>query len=187
MATLALIMNTSGGLFTIASLFLSAFIIGVLVSKNTPRAVSPIVRFLVQRSMILAFAVALLAMLGSLVYSDVLGYEPCKLCWLQRIFIYPQVVILGIALWKRDQNVKMYSIALSVIGALVASYQYVGQLGWNPFGLECLASTGSACAKNFVTEFGFVTIPLMSLSIFLVIILIHILSIREEKNNQEMI
>src|SRR3990167_11056557 len=59
-----------------------------------------------KRAFILAFLVALIATLGSLTYSEILGYDPCKLCWIQRIFMYPQVLVLGLALWGKHKESK---------------------------------------------------------------------------------
>ena len=64
----------------------------------------------------LAFITALTATLGSLFFSEVMHFPPCELCWFQRIFMYPQAVILFIVLFARDQNVRKYILALSAIG-----------------------------------------------------------------------
>jgi disulfide bond formation protein DsbB len=123
----------------------------------------------------IAFAVILFAALGSLVYSEILGYEPCKLCWIQRIFIYPQVLVLGLALWGRHKGNRALldlSLLMSVIGAVVALYHYLLQLGFVPEGF-CAASSGAvSCAERFVMQFGYITIPLMSLSTFLLVTLL---------------
>ena len=39
--------------------------------------------------LLFAFVVVATATLGSLFYSEIAGFEPCKLCWFQRIFMYP--------------------------------------------------------------------------------------------------
>lgn len=48
----------------------------------------------------LAWFVCVVAVAGSLYLSEVLNYEPCKLCWFQRIFMYPQLFLLGIATYR---------------------------------------------------------------------------------------
>ena len=121
----------------------------------------------------LAFTAALLATLGSLTYSEILGYEPCKLCWIQRILMYPQVLILGLAVWgrhKRSRALLDASLILSAVGTLVALYRYLLQLGVAP-ALPCAAVGYSvSCSQRFVMEFGYITIPLMALSAFLFIL-----------------
>ena len=128
--------------------------------------------FFGKHAIVLIFIVALVSTLGSLFYSEVAGYEPCKLCWLQRIFMYPQVFLLGIALWKKDKNIVDYSLVLSVIGALIAGYHYLLQLGIAPE-LPCSAVGYSvACSKVFVMNFGYITIPLMALTGVVMLILL---------------
>lgn len=115
----------------------------------------------------IAFLVALSAMLGSLYFSEIVGFEPCKLCWIGRIFMYPQVFILGIMLWKRDYAARIYPLALSIIGLIVAVYQYYVQM-FNPDLGEC--GIGISCAVRFVITYGYVTIPFMTLTAFALII-----------------
>jgi len=65
----------------------------------------------------------------SLLYSEYFGFIPCSLCWLQRIAIYPQAVMSIMAFRQQDtSNFPLYGIALSVLGLLVAIYQYIYQM-----------------------------------------------------------
>lgn len=119
----------------------------------------------------LMFIVALVATVGSLYFSEIALWAPCKYCWIQRILMYPQVVLLGIALWQKDRTVAKYILALSVIGALYAAYHYYIQMydiiasPTNP-ATPCDAS-GESCVKTPFTEFGYITIPMMALTAFL--------------------
>lgn len=129
----------------------------------------------------IAFLVALVATLGSLFYSDVAGFEPCKLCWYQRILMYPQVILFGLALWKRDHGVWLYSLTLSVIGAAIAGYHYLLQLGIAP-SLPCSAVGYSAsCAQRFVMTFGYITIPVMALTAFVLLALLALTMRRQSR------
>lgn len=123
----------------------------------------------------LAFLIALSAVALSLFYSNVIGYEPCTLCWWQRIFMYPQMVLLGIA-WARKDDISLYSLALAGIGGTIAAYQYIGQM-FIPVALTCGAGESAAisCAKRFFVEFSYVTLPLMSFTAFLMIMVLMIL------------
>jgi disulfide bond formation protein DsbB len=116
----------------------------------------------------LAFVVALTATSGSLYLSQVVGLEPCTLCWYQRIAMYPQVVILGIAAWRGDVAVWRYAGPLAAIGAVIATYHVVLQR------LPELPSAGCSltapCNAIDLERFGFVTIPLMALIAFLAIL-----------------
>lgn len=66
--------------------------------------------------------IALMATLGSLWFSLGLGLIPCDLCWYQRIFMYPLVVILGVAAYEGRPCVWMTVVPLSVGGLLLATY-----------------------------------------------------------------
>lgn len=138
--------------------------------------------FFPRNAVLFSFIVALLATLGSLFYSDILGYEPCKLCWYQRILMYPQVFVLGLALWRKDKAVKSYSLLLAVIGGLIAGYHYLLQIGVAS-GVPCGAVGYSvSCSQRFVMEYGYITIPMMALTAFVMIILFSVLGFRQDKN-----
>lgn len=120
-----------------------------------------------------AFFLALASAGMTLYYSEVLGFIPCGLCWLQRIFLYPQVIILGIAWWKKERSIADYSIALSVIGLMIALYQHYLQMGGESV-LPCPASGAGDCAQRILFEFGYITFPLMSFTVFFALIVLMI-------------
>ena len=123
----------------------------------------------------LSFLLALGGSVMTLVYSEIFGFMPCGLCWLQRVFLYPQVFLLGVALWKSDKGIPDYLIALSVPGFLIAMYQHFIQMGGNSF-LPCPAAAGAAdCAQRIIFEFGYITFPLMSATAFAALILLSII------------
>lgn len=121
---------------------------------------------------ILAFVIALVATSGSLFFSEVAKYTPCLLCWYQRIAMYPQVVILGISIAINDRKGLIYAAALSVAGVVLAAYHYYIQLSGATI-LPCSAVGYSAqCSQRFATEYGYITIPMMSLSAFVAILIL---------------
>lgn len=109
----------------------------------------------------LVFLIALVSMLGSLYYSEVVEYAPCSLCWYQRIAMYPLVVIMGIAAWKRETTIRIYVLPLMVIGALLALYQYI--IGYFPDAEVLGCSLDVSCTERYIWEFGFLDFPFMSL------------------------
>lgn len=122
------------------------------------------------------FLISLAGLAASLVYSEIIGFIPCGLCWLQRIFLYPQVLISAIALWKRDQSVIDYLMGLSIVGGAIALYQHYLQMGGNPL-VPCPAiGPGTDCAQRVVFEFGYITLPLMSFTTFLLIIVMMVIA-----------
>lgn len=126
-----------------------------------------------KKALYIAFAAAALSVFGGLIYSEVIGYTPCKLCWIQRIFMYPTALLLGMALWGRHKGNPALidaSFILTIVGGAVALYHYFLQLGVVPAGICAALGSSASCAERFVMEFGYITIPLMSLSSFLFII-----------------
>jgi len=118
----------------------------------------------------LGLLLTLFALGISLYYSEVLGFAPCGLCWLMRVFMYSQVVLFAVALWKNDRGVADYIIALSIAGLLVGLYQHYLQLGGADL-LPCPAVPGEAdCGDKILFEFGHVTLPWVGVSMFLVLI-----------------
>lgn len=123
-----------------------------------------------KHSILGGFIVALGAMLGSLFYSNVVGYPPCVLCWWQRVFLYPQVVLFAIALWAKDRAVFKYSAALAGIAGIIALYH--SYIYWGGASILPCTALGGACSKIYVYEFGYITIPSMSLSVALYFLLL---------------
>ncbi len=132
-----------------------------------------LVSFAGQDATTLGFLLTLAAAGGSLFYSNVIGFEPCLLCWWQRIFMYPQIIMFTMAMWKKRTDIFLYSLPLSVIGTGVAIYQILLPT-LEKFGVACVTSTGVSCAKLYVFAFGYITIPVMSLTIFGLLILLAI-------------
>ncbi len=116
-----------------------------------------------------SFFIALLAMGGSLYFSEILKQAPCVLCWYQRIAMYPIVIILFVGIMKRATDIYRYVLPLSFIGALIALYHNLLYYGVIP---ERLApcTGGISCTSTSNTLVSFVTIPLLSLISFIVII-----------------
>jgi disulfide bond formation protein DsbB len=123
------------------------------------------------------WATFILAIAGTaltLFYSEIVGYVPCGLCWLVRVFLYPQVILLGMALWKKDRTMADYSLGLSIPGALVALYTHYIQMGGAKV-LPCPASGVSDCAKRLVFEFGYITMPMMGLTLLGLMVVIMLI------------
>ena len=137
--------------------------------------------FVGKNALLFGFMAALVAVSLSLFYSEVVGFEPCSLCWWQRVLTYPLLILFAVALKKRDRSVFSYVLPLSVVSAVIALYQSYANLGGASI-LPCTA-VGGACSKVFVLEYGFLTIPLMSLTVALYFILGTLFSRNYEKNN----
>lgn len=120
--------------------------------------------------MYFAFVVSLVATLGSLYFSEVLKLPPCVLCWYQRIFMYPLVAILAVGIMLKDKKVHLYVLPLSIIGLFIALYHNLLYYHIIPESTDpCV--TGVSCTIKLIEWFGFLTIPLLSLTSFIVITL----------------
>ncbi len=128
-----------------------------------------------------AFVIALVATAGSLFYSQIAGFVPCELCWFQRIFMYPQVVILGLALWNHDENIIDSSLALAGIGLIVSLYHNFIIYTAVPSAFCSLTSV--SCATKTVLGLGYVTIPLMALTAFATLVMILLSGKSQNKND----
>ena len=121
------------------------------------------------------FLIAAGATLGSLWFSEVAGFVPCRLCWYQRIAMYPLTPILLVAAVRSDRRVGWYVVPIAAIGAGLAGWHYL--IEWRPSleGGVCSAS-GPSCADIWFREFGFITLPFMALVGFLSIIVFTLLA-----------
>ena len=126
--------------------------------------------------LLFALIISLISTLGSLYYSDILGYEPCKLCWYQRIFMYPQVVLFILASKKRDYKIIDYSLILSVIGAIIAGFHYWLQITNNQdFSCSTIGYSAS-CTESFFLSYGYITIPVMALTAFILLVIFGVIA-----------
>lgn len=83
--------------------------------------------------------------------------------------MYPIALVSLVSLIKNDNGVKKYIVPLAVVGALIAAYHILVQIF--PQALECSDEVAKCSAVEFA-QFGYITIPVMSLSAFLLIILV---------------
>lgn len=125
--------------------------------------------FFTKRAVFFSFIVSVTATSGSLYLSEVAGFTPCILCWYQRIFMYPLVLILGTALVKKRKDVWQYVLPLCFVGIAIAAYHYFLQIFPQSFAPCSAVGFSVSCTERFFTYFGYITIPFMSLSAFLLI------------------
>jgi len=174
MVALELLFNKIFALSLLAShIFLIGLILGFFyvkfLKKELPFFLQEIWEFIENNALLFAFLMALFGTVGSLIYSEVLKLPPCDLCWIQRIMIYPQIIILGVALWKKQKDIFDYVIGLNIIGIIFAGYQYIMQM--ISYNGPCIIGAGT-CFNRDVFEFGYITIPLMSLTLMVYLIIL---------------
>lgn len=129
------------------------------------------------------FGLALIATLGSLYFSEIRGYEPCELCWYQRIIMYPIVVISGIAIYQKNARIALTTLVFSVIGVMTSGYHYAIQK-IDFFGERAPECGLVSCTGEYINYLGFITIPFLALVAFsgIAVMSIYLLkTIKEEK------
>lgn len=126
--------------------------------------------FLKNNLILLIFFESLIAMLGSLYFSEVKHFIPCVLCWYQRICLYPLVIISAVGYFRNDKHIAWYILPLSSIGFIVAVYQNLLVYKIIP---EAIApcQNGVSCTTQYINWLGFITIPLLSAVTFAGIII----------------
>lgn len=116
----------------------------------------------------ISWAASVIAMFSSLYFSEIRQYEPCTLCWYQRILMYPFVVLLGIAIVRKDYRISIYSMVLSAIGGCISLYHYLIQKV--AFFADHAVSCGKVpCTGQYINWLGFISIPFLALTAFIII------------------
>jgi disulfide bond formation protein DsbB len=127
------------------------------------------------------WAIASVSVLGSLFFSEIMEFAPCTLCWYQRIFMFPLVLIFLAGLFPFDKGIFKYALPLALVGWGFAFYHYLLYSGFIPESIQP-CSQGVSCSETYLDLFGFLTIPMLSLISFSIIIaLLFILKRRLSK------
>ena len=172
----------------LANILVVLLIIAFIAKKYVKNdALNKILNLINGKVVLWGFIISLLAVLGSLYYSEIAHYNPCKLCWFQRIFMYPLPFIFGVALIKKSKEILPYALTLSVIGGLIAAYHYFLQVQSILFpNVEIITPCSvvgyaPSCAEYFTLQLGYVTIPMMSFSAFALMTVILAYSMIKKK------
>ncbi|MEZ4103037.1 MAG: disulfide bond formation protein B [Candidatus Paceibacterota bacterium] len=165
--------NTTNTIFSIGTIFIqivSVLLIVMIFTKDRGN----LAKWFSDESLVLVFIIMGGSMLGSLFYSEVIGYLPCLLCWYQRIAIYSVAIISLVSIIKKtSSDVWKYISTLSVLGFIVAIF-HVFSRTTNSEIFDCSAS-GPSCLQELFTKFGYIDIPVMSLTAlgFVLILIIN--------------
>ncbi len=118
------------------------------------------------------FVVAAIATGGSLFLSEIRAFIPCDLCWFQRVCMYPLSWILLVLAWRGDHRISRYLLPFPVFGAGVSVYHLLIEHGviTEPQSCSILPGSPVGCGTQWINEFGYITIPLLALTGFLLLI-----------------
>jgi len=126
----------------------------------------------------LAWIVAATSTFGSLYFSEIENLAPCKLCWYQRIAMYPLAVILLVGALRKDQGVRHYALPLAVIGLGISVYHYL--IEWNPQWETGSCDLSAPCTTPYFREFDFVSLSFMAMCGFAAIIALLVIPRKEQ-------
>lgn len=165
-------------------------LIALAVVAVLPRPHTLLFRWVAAHGLVLMLITACIATAGSLYFSEIAQWTPCRLCWFQRIFMYPQVFLLATALWKKDRGIAPYILVLSVIGLLIAAVHYGEQVSAALFPAEIdpdapCDTSGTSCRTTPFFRLGYVTIPMMAFTVFLLNALGSLVIIRSRNNHTQ--
>ncbi|PID02928.1 MULTISPECIES: disulfide oxidoreductase [unclassified Sporosarcina] len=126
------------------------------------------------------WAVAFIALLGSLYFSEIKGYIPCTMCWYQRIFMYPIVLIGLIALIQKNISIAWTTASFAFIGGCISLYHYgIQKLTFlQDSAPEC---SGASCTATYINYLGFITIPFLALIAFAFIFIASLVILKQTK------
>ncbi len=130
----------------------------------------------------LSWGIALGAMLISLIFSELLNFPPCTLCWWQRIFMYPLVFIIPIGVLNKDSKIYSDVLILSGIGLFIALYHSLIYHEIIKDSLTICTATLSCKTKQFEL-FNLISIPVMSTLSFLLIFVLNLLGVFSDKRS----
>jgi len=154
---------------------LAAVALAALVSGRGRRMLAAVRVSLDGSELWLAWGLALVATLGSLYFSEVAGFVPCRLCWFQRIGMYPLAVLLLVGAARSDvRGAFAYAITFPVLGALVSAYHVYIEV--HPEAESGGCKVGVPCSVKWIEEFGYVTIPVLAITAFAAIAALLVLA-----------
>ncbi|HKD95280.1 MAG TPA: disulfide bond formation protein B [Gaiellaceae bacterium] len=119
-----------------------------------------------------AFVVAAIATGGSLFYSQVAHFVPCEFCWFQRVLMYPLSILTLLIAIRGDNRAARYLLPLPIVGAGTSIYHILIEQGVIKEPIGCFKSAPGGCGVNWIANhsFGYLSIPTLALTAFLLII-----------------
>ena len=119
-----------------------------------------------------AFVVAAVATGGSLFYSQVAHFVPCEFCWFQRVLMYPLSILTLLIAIRGDNRAARYLIPLPIVGAGTSIYHMLIEQHVVEEPHACSVKVPGGCGLNWIANhsFGYLTIPTLALTAFLLLI-----------------
>lgn len=150
---------------TLLGQLICAGLLILAVMKRSQKKKHEVIAFIESNGVYGLLIVTLVATLGSLFFSEVAKFQPCILCWYQRILMYPQPILLYTGILRREFVLRPYLIVLNIIGLCIALYHYTIQVLPHTLPVPCVAGDIS-CVRGYTFYYGYITIPLMAATAF---------------------
>ncbi len=147
--------------FSVASTILFQIVFVIMLVSAALKA--PWVSFIRKNAQLLTFLLFISSIGGSLIFEHTYLYEPCMLCWYQRVFMISSAVILSRGIWLK-KNLLGEALTLSTFGLLFALFH--NYIDIFPSGGVEVCTGNVSCLTRYIYAFGYITIPMMSLSVF---------------------
>lgn len=135
--------------------------------------------FVSKNALLFAFMLTLFGSVCSIFYSEVVHLPPCSLCWYQRLFLFPQVFLFGLAYARKDRNIFDYTLVLTTVGLFIAAYHILVQSGIS-LPTPCSINSLVSCAQKDFEYFGYITIPVMSFTSFASLLVLTLIAKKQK-------
>jgi disulfide bond formation protein DsbB len=179
-------------LSVIAMNIITLFLVYVLIINtfDKKKEGNAILTWISKHAFVILVGITILSLGGSYFYSLIAGFTPCKLCWFQRTFFYGFILLYSVG-WLKAQKTRFIesgifvcTLVLSVFTLIVSMFQYYGSM-FNPSILAACEANGVSCSKNYFVYFGYINIPMMSLSAFALIFVVALVRIIQSSHNNK--
>ncbi len=161
-------------LVAIGTVILQIGILVTLIALFTKQ--TSVLGWISRNANILLASIFIGATIGSFIYQYGFGFEPCLLCWYQRIFIIPIAILALTGDLRESKLIQKQVLVLAIIGFAIALFH--NYIDIFPTGLDVCGATGPSCLMRYVYEFGYITIPMMSGTVLLAGILLPFIARR---------
>lgn len=165
---------------TTGTLLINILFVAFIISLLDKGWRNKVIFFIEKYVLEIIFVFSFLALVGSIAYSNIMDFPPCELCWIQRIFMFPLPILAFIAILKKDKKIVSYLLPLVVLGTIVSFYHSLSNWGFGGSVLPCTAA-GGECSKLYVLEYGYITIPFMAFTSFVLILTTIVIHLKSSK------
>lgn len=167
---------------TIIALGIIALQVGILITIVAWISKAPLAQTIARHSTLILRVVFVASVLGSLVYSEIYKFAPCILCWYQRLAIFPTALLLFTSSLSKSALLRLQVLVFSSIGFAIALFHRYIEL-FPSAGTGVCGTDGISCNTLYVMQFGYITIPMMSLTVLGAGILLALLAGRYPQTN----